>query len=79
MVRNNIVLVKRDTPVRVTLPNGRTFLTKYRRVSRNYLPEGTTIARTYIEVNQSKAEDQQEEGIRQPEPNLQLRLDHLAL
>ena len=79
MVRNNIVLVKRDTPVRVTLPNGRTFLAKYRRVSRNYLPEGTTIARTYIEVNQSKAEDQQEEGIRQPEPNLQLRLDHLAL
>ena len=79
MVRNNIVLVKRDTPVRVTLPNGRTFLAKYRRVSRNYLPEGTTIARTYIEVNQSKAEDQQVEGVRQPEPNLQLRLDHLAL
>ena len=79
MVRNNIVLVKRDRPVRVTLPNGRTFLAKYRRVSRNYLPEGTTIARTYIEVNQSKAEDQQEEGVRQPEPNLKLRLDHLAL
>ena len=25
----------------------RTFLTKYRRVNRNYLPGGTTIARTY--------------------------------
>ena len=47
MVRNNIVLVKRDTPLRVTLPNGRTFLAKYRMVNRNYLPGGTTIARTY--------------------------------
>ena len=47
MVRNNIVLVKRDTPLRVTLPNARTFLAKYRRVNRNYLPGGTTIARTY--------------------------------
>ena len=47
MVRNNIVLVKRNTPLRVTLPNGRTFLAKYRRVNRNYLPGGTTIARTY--------------------------------
>ena len=47
MVRNNLVLVKRDTPLRVTLTNGKTFLAKYRRVNRNYLPGGTTIARTY--------------------------------
>ena len=47
MVRNKIVLVKRDTPLRITLPNGRTFLAKYRRVNRNDLPGGTTIARTY--------------------------------
>ena len=45
--RNNIVLVKRDTPKKVTLPNGRTFLTKYRRVTRQCLPGGTTIARIY--------------------------------
>ena len=45
--RNNIVMVKRDTPKRVTLPNGRTFLAKYKRVTRQYLPGGTTIARTY--------------------------------
>ena len=47
MVRNNIVLVKRETPLRVTLPNGRTFLAKYKRVNRQWLPGGTTIARTY--------------------------------
>ena len=45
--RNNIVLVKRDAPKRVTLPNCRTFLAKYKRVTRQYLPGGTTIARTY--------------------------------
>ena len=47
MVRNNIVLVKRETPLRVTLPNGRTFLAKYKRVNRQWLPGGTTIARIY--------------------------------
>ena len=45
--RNNIILVKRDTPKKVTLPNGRTFLAKYRLVTRQYLPGGITIARTY--------------------------------
>ena len=45
--RNNIVLVKRNIPKRVTLPNGRTLMAKYRRVNRHYLPGGITIARTY--------------------------------
>ena len=45
--RNNIVLVKRDSPHRVTLPNGRTFYAKYRRVTKEYLPGSTKIARTY--------------------------------
>ena len=45
--RNNIVLVKRDTPKRVTIPNGRTFVGKYWRVTRQYLPGDTTIARPY--------------------------------
>ena len=45
--RNNIVLVKRDTLKRVNLPNGRTFLAKYKRVNKHYLPGGTTIQRTY--------------------------------
>ena len=45
--RNNIILVKRDTPKRVTVPNGRTFSAKYKRVNRHYLPVGPAIARTY--------------------------------
>ena len=47
MVRNSIVLVKRDSPVRVTLPNGRTFLAKFKKVKRNQLPANVTIARIY--------------------------------
>ena len=39
--------MKRDTPKRVTLPNGRTFLAKYKRVNRHYLPGGTTIQIIY--------------------------------
>ena len=35
--RNNIALVKRDSPHKVTLPNGRTFYAKYRRVTKEYL------------------------------------------
>ena len=45
--RNNIVLVKRDAPKKVTLPNGRTFYAKYRRVMQHYLPGGIIIGRTY--------------------------------
>ena len=45
--RNNIVLVKRDSPHKVTLPNRRTFYAKYRRVTKEYLPGSTKIARTY--------------------------------
>ena len=45
--RNNIVLVKRDAPHKVTLPNGRTFYAKYRRVTKEYLPGSTKIATTY--------------------------------
>ena len=45
--RNNIFLVKRDTPHKVTLPNGKTFYAKYRRVTKEYLPGSTKIERTY--------------------------------
>ena len=45
--RNNIVLVKRDAPHKVTLPNGRTFYAKYRRITKEYLLGSTKIARTY--------------------------------
>ena len=45
--RNNIVLIKMDNPKKVTLPNGRTFYAKYKRVSQQYLPGSAKIQRTY--------------------------------
>ena len=44
--RNNIVLVRRDTPKKVTF-NGRSFNVHFRPVNKNYLPGSTKIAKTY--------------------------------
>ena len=48
--RNNIVLVKRDAPHKVTLSNGRMFYAKFRHVTKEYLPGSTKIARTYKDL-----------------------------
>ena len=45
--RNNIAMVKIDVPKKVTLPNGRVLYAKYKRVTTQWLPGGTKIARTY--------------------------------
>ena len=44
---NNIVMVKRQNPKRVVLPNGRTFYAKYKRADRNSLPANVTIRPRY--------------------------------
>ena len=38
---------RRDTSKRVTLPNGRTFFARYKRVSRGHLPANIRMNRTY--------------------------------
>ena len=45
--RNNIVMIKRENPKRVELPNGRIFYAKYKRVSRENLPQNIRIRRRY--------------------------------
>ena len=47
--RDRIIMIKRATPKRVTLPNGRTFLARYRRATRNDLPPNVTFPRVYKE------------------------------
>ena len=47
--RNRIIMIKRATPKRVTLPNGRTFLARYRRATRDDLPPNVTFPRVYKE------------------------------
>ena len=45
--RDQIVMVKRQNPKRVTLPNGRTFLARYRRATRTELPANVRLERPY--------------------------------
>ena len=45
--RNRIIMVKRQNPKRVTLPNGRTFYAKYKRKTRAELPANVHLQRAY--------------------------------
>ena len=45
--KNNYVIRKLHTPKRVTLPNGRTFLPRCKRVPWSELPANVTLARRY--------------------------------
>ena len=45
--RNRIIMVKRQHPKRVTLPNGRTFYAKYKRTTRAELPANVHLQRAY--------------------------------
>ena len=45
--KNNYVMHKRTSPKRVTLPNGKTFYTRYKRVKRSDLPAYIRMNRTY--------------------------------
>ena len=47
--RDRIIMIKRTTPKRVTLPNGKTFLARYRRATRDDLPPNITFPRIYKE------------------------------
>ena len=42
-------MIKRATPKRVTLPNGRTFLARYRRATRDDFPPNISLPRIYKE------------------------------
>ena len=45
--RNRIIMIKRRTPKRVTLPEGRTFLARYKRATRDDLPPNINLIRPY--------------------------------
>ena len=45
--RDRIIMVRRENPKRVTLPNGRTFLARYRRATRAELPANVRLNRPY--------------------------------
>ena len=47
--RDRVIMMKTERPKRVTLPNGRTFITRYKRVTRAHLPANVCLARPYKE------------------------------
>ena len=47
--KKNYAMIKLNVPKRVTLTNGRTFVTRYKRISRGELPANIVIRRTYIQ------------------------------
>ena len=47
--RDRIIMIKRARPKRVTLPNGRTFLARYKRATRDDLPPNINFPRVYKE------------------------------
>ena len=45
--KRNYAMVKLNVPKRVTLPNGRTFVARYKRISRGELPPNIAMRRIY--------------------------------
>ena len=45
--KRNYAMMKLNVPKRVTLPNGRTFVARYKRISRAELPPNIVMRRTY--------------------------------
>ena len=65
MVRDKILLRRKLMPKRVTLPNGRSFVARYERVSRKKLPRNVTINKAWTigPRQQRKRKTQQGTGI----------------
>ena len=47
--KKNYAMVKLQVPKRVTLPNGRTFVARYKRIRRGELPPNIMMRRTYTQ------------------------------
>ena len=59
--RDRIIMIKRATPKRVTLPNGKTFLARYRRATRDDLPPNISLPK-YIKKELLQKEKEEKEG-----------------
>ena len=47
--KKKYAMMKLATPKRVTLPNGRTFFARYKRIPRDHLPPHVIMRRTYTQ------------------------------
>ena len=65
--KKNYAMVKLQVPKRVTLPNSRTFIARYKRIRRGELPPNIVMRRTYTEMDaprgRRRRRAQQRQGI----------------
>ena len=47
--KKNYALAKLNVPKRVMLPNGKTFVARYKRIKRSELPPSIVMRRTYMQ------------------------------
>ena len=47
--KKNYAMVKLNVPKRITVPNGRIFIARYKRIKRSELPPNIVMRRTYTQ------------------------------
>ena len=57
--KKNYAMVKLNVPKRVTLPNGRTFVARYKRIRKSELPPNIVMRRTYTQIAAPKGRRKQ--------------------
>ena len=60
--KDNYIMIKLNTPKRVTLPNGQTFVVQYKCVSRDQLPANVTIRRRFTQKAAPKNKGRRRRG-----------------
>ena len=60
--KDNYVMVKRVTPKRINLPNGKSFLGRYESIPRDRLPPNLTIIRRYKQRSAPKDKRRRQGG-----------------
>ena len=60
--KDNYIVIKLNTPKRVTLPNGQTFVVQYKCVSRDQLPANVTIRRRFTQKAAPKNKGRRRRG-----------------
>ena len=60
--KNDDVMMKLNTPKRVTLPNGRAFVARYKHIPRDQLPANVIISHRYTQIAAPKNKRRRRRG-----------------
>ena len=62
--KKNYAMMKLNFPKRVTLPSGRTFVARYKRIRRDQLPPNIVMRRTYTQIASPRGRKRRQRGLR---------------